>query len=755
MRPTHWLPIAALAIALGARGGVAQTVRGTLVDDATGRALGGAIVALLDEKGTTLRRTFTDDDGAFALSAAGAGRYTLRAQRIGFRSTTTPPFDLGAGERKEMRVVAAAVPVRLAEVRTTAERRCTVRPEEGLGVQTLWEEARKALDATALAQEERRLEVRIAQYARDLDPRSLAVSAEQRSERTGVSESPFVSLPASELAANGYVQQRADGTWYYAPDAAVLVSDAFLDGHCFRVREGGAGEGEGLIGLAFEPVKAEHADIQGVLWLDERSSELRNIEYGYTGVALPRSKAPFGGRIEFRRMPSGAWIVSRWWIRMPVTATVIGPARTDGSITHFPGTAPAPTARESLRAIHEEGGEVVSAVAVAERARRSGGAIAGVATDSTRGAPLAGARVVLRGTALAAVTDSAGRYRLTGVPPGSYTVALEHARLDSLGRVRASRAVTVLAGQEAAADLAIPSWPSLAAALCPDSLRGPGRAALVGVVRRADDGEPAARAVVSASWTEPAAGGARRAVARRADVAADEEGAYRLCGLPVGAELRLRAMVGALASGPVRHPPSSDAVSAHDLIVQAPVAAAAEKPTVLPATEVKAARALTADAGGFEMRRRRGQGYFVDRTVIDQRKPLRVSDILRNVPGIRFEMVDGRWTPYFASSARRFRDPSLLKLDPQAAGRQRRDSITSQGGAAPPDSIAKGPLDRCPILYYIDGQRHEATDLSIDDYVRPEELEAMEVYRGTAEVPVRFQSRGSDCGVVVIWTRRQ
>ncbi|MGE0555255.1 MAG: hypothetical protein AB7R55_17635 [Gemmatimonadales bacterium] len=42
----------------------------------------------------------------------------------------------------------------------------------------------------------------------------------------------------------------------------------------------------------------------------------------------------------------------------------------------------------------------------------------------------------------------------------------------------------------------------------------------------------------------------------------------------------------------------------------------------------------------------------------------------------------------------------------------------------------------------------------INDF-RARELEAIEVYRGPAEVPMQYQSGGTVCGVVLFWTRQR
>lgn len=53
---------------------------------------------------------------------------------------------------------------------------------------------------------------------------------------------------------------------FYAPDAEVLLSDAFLDSHCFSLREATV-QGEARLGLTFEPVPGRTIpEVRGVLW---------------------------------------------------------------------------------------------------------------------------------------------------------------------------------------------------------------------------------------------------------------------------------------------------------------------------------------------------------------------------------------------------------------------------------------------------------------------------------------------------------
>ena len=125
------------------------------------------------------------------------------------------------------------------------------------------------------------------------------------------------SLPAEDLVSEGFVREsEGNETEYYAPDAQVLLSNAFLNTHCLKLTADEASPS--LIGLAFEPgIEGELADVEGTLWVDRESGELRFLEYGYTRVPFDQGREQAGGRLEFEALPDGAWIVRQWWIRMP------------------------------------------------------------------------------------------------------------------------------------------------------------------------------------------------------------------------------------------------------------------------------------------------------------------------------------------------------------------------------------------------------------------------------------------------------
>lgn len=111
----------------------------------------------------------------------------------------------------------------------------------------------------------------------------------------------------------------------------------------------------------------------------------------------------------------------------------------------------------------------------------------------------------------------------------------------------------------------------------------------------------------------------------------------------------------------------------------------------------------------FEWRQRAGHGYFIGPEEIEKRKPFRLtSDLLRGVPGLR--------------------------VGPYRHGRQ--EVLIDRG-------------KRCRPAIYLDGVHMPAFE--IDD-VAPEELGAVEIFRGPSEIPGEFMRLHDDCGVIAIWT---
>jgi hypothetical protein len=116
--------IGLLAAAGWVQPGTGQRVVGRLVDDATSAPIAGADINLLrGEKGDEIvALSLTNAEGVFTTTAQEAGRYRLRASRIGYRTVTSPPFDLSHGESLAVELRAAVEVVPLAPLTVLTSR---------------------------------------------------------------------------------------------------------------------------------------------------------------------------------------------------------------------------------------------------------------------------------------------------------------------------------------------------------------------------------------------------------------------------------------------------------------------------------------------------------------------------------------------------------------------------------------------------------------------------------------------------------
>ena len=482
-----WLALACAT----ASGTAAQIVRGRVLEEGSGAPLAGAMIVLTDAAGTQAGRVLTNDLGAFVLRAPQAGTYTLRADRIGYASATSPPLELAPGAAVSHDLVVPVQAIVLANITVEGERRCVLRPEGGLDVARVWEEARKALAAAAFTDETSVYRYHTMKYERDMDPEARTVQNEQRIFSDLMQRQTFVSRPVEELMTDGFVQEEESGTFFYAPDANVLLSDTFLDSHCLRVREG-EDETEGLIGLAFEPVGRRsrgHIDIRGVMWLEPESSELQWMEYRYADLDADVRSPHLGGKVVFTGLPNGTWVVREWYIRMPRAGVRPNP------FTNIP--------QRFLAGIRETGALVMRILTPEGETllESETGVIEGTVLDSLHTRPLEGARVFADGTDHSAVTGPDGRYRLTGLTEGVYRIAYLHPALDEIGYAAPPIEVEVRRGEVAALRLLTPSRREVLRAECAEEEVVDGTGFLGGRVVDAVSGVPVGGATVTGTWT--------------------------------------------------------------------------------------------------------------------------------------------------------------------------------------------------------------------------------------------------------------
>jgi TonB-dependent Receptor Plug Domain len=118
-------------------------------------------------------------------------------------------------------------------------------------------------------------------------------------------------------------------------------------------------------------------------------------------------------------------------------------------------------------------------------------------------------------------------------------------------------------------------------------------------------------------------------------------------------------------------------------------------------------------SGFYSRRSTEPGGVFLELQDLDEKRAIRASDFFQGIPGVH--VVPGR------------------------------------------DGIWRVLLrNRCLPNLYIDGIRLRSQNFDsvrIDEMVHPNDVEGIEIYRSTAQVPSQYGGTGAGCGVILIWTR--
>jgi hypothetical protein len=285
-----------------------------------GSTIEGALVALLDDRDSVVAEGLSTEGGRRVLRAP-VGTYRVRARRIGFLPFISQPVVLP--RRDELLLVVETPHVVLNSIVVNAKSGCKPSDSDSRSLGAVWDEIDKALRASQLTT------VDLAGFGRGHLYRSeFANDGKVLSSDTTyfsiTNRRPFGTPNPDSLARHGYVVGEQVRGWEYAgPDETVLRSESFAQTHCFRLVRQAARRGQ--IGVAFEPVPGRNtSDIKGVLWVDDRTSELREMTFHYVNAG-PVSQFNAGGFTRFMRQPSGAWLVSEWWLKAPRLAMVTSP----------------------------------------------------------------------------------------------------------------------------------------------------------------------------------------------------------------------------------------------------------------------------------------------------------------------------------------------------------------------------------------------------------------------------------------------
>lgn len=494
----------------------AQVVRGRVTEVNTANPVPGALMSLLGvASDSVIVSGLSTREGDYALRAPAAGSYRLAVKRIGVRRFVSASFTLADGETRALNVPIDAIAMALPAV--TVSGLCVPRARELPRVASLWDEARTALEAAEISLRDRLIQARISRYAAEVDPASLRALFDWRSDAEVMAAQPFSSLSGDSLSALGYWRALpGDSVEFLAPDARALASNAFLRDHCFGLAAAPRNRPD-LVGLTFTPARERQLpDIMGTIWLDARRFELRFIEFRYTRLPPTPDANRVGGEVHFARLESGAWIVDRWFIRMPQTVTSGGASR---------------------RQLREEGG-VVHPDAVATS--RQLASLAGTVRDSL-GRPLAGALVRAIGTHRQALTRADGAFSLDSLPAGPVSIAAHVDGYDAFATLAASRRLELPAARTTRLDLRAARGADLRREFCPASAaRGrfwSGVVRLVMVDSASMSPLPGVRFL--ATWPAAAENPSAGSTERLQQAMTDVRGAATFCELPTDVDVEI------------------------------------------------------------------------------------------------------------------------------------------------------------------------------------------------------------------------
>jgi hypothetical protein len=492
--------------------------------------LRGAVVTLLDASlNPTDRRTLTDERGAFAIRAPQPGNWAVEVRAIGYAARRTTARRINAGETVTENAVMRQLATRLATLRVEGRSACRRAGELDAVTTEVWDDVWAALAATDIAREQRLVRADVFLYTREVDVASQTVLYEERGVAPVLDERPFRTSPPEELAKLGFWRAPLQGSVeFHGLDAGTIISPVFLASHCFNLVRSDSG-GTARIGLAFRPVNARTpADVQGTLWLDAESRELRQLEFTYTGLQLKGPAA--GGRLRFARLPNGILIDDYWSLQHPFERTrAVGRGRTGP-----PPTAPVSRPGTSIRV---GGGFVLS-----DSARmKQMATVSGIVRQGT--APAEAVSVELIGSGQRFVTDSSGMFMMTDVLPGTYEMRMMRPGPASRGGFVQHGRLVLGAGDLASVSLTVPPADSIAGELCPDLK--PGFAPLFGLLREEHTGRSAVDYRIEVRW-EPPVDSLGTPIGRPGGVRVltDWRGEFVACNVPDGANTSFRTTTG-------------------------------------------------------------------------------------------------------------------------------------------------------------------------------------------------------------------
>ncbi len=737
---THLGTIAVLPLAVAILGTAtvrpltAQVVEVQTVDTVTRTVAPSTVVSLVRAgSDQILGRILTDAQGRGTVALSGPGTYRFRVDRIGYATTLTTPFTVqSVTDTLLQRIALNPERFLLPEMAVVAgEVACGTGGVAGPELAAVWEEARKTLTVTALTAISVRPLLERWRWERTLTVRG-RLQGESPDVVQYTRDAPFVTVSPERLRESGFADVGRDQTLFYLPDASVLLDEAFLETHCFRL-DTEERRSEGLIGLRFVPLPDRTVpDIEGVLWIRRSEAALQEITFRYTNLPSELQAHHPGGTVSLAPIADGGWIVDEWYVQTPVLGAV-----RDGSFT---GRRSPDRRGGALVAWHVSGGKAraVPSSATEEREGLIPGnpGLCGPTPTSGGGLGVVVVQVVEEGHPQAPVTE-------TPVVVTAGEAATQTVRVGDGRGLRVERPAVRVEGTSdrdgLVAFCGVPIGTRLAVQAGKPETQAATLAKAEGSLTEIQVRVPV-KAVVATAPLSPllrgqvvdTAGAGLAAVevalaeAGRRTVT-DEAGRYEVRDVPPG---RYQVVFRRIGYQPLT---VFRSFLRDTVVVDAQLAADA---FVLPELETKARGPEEVPVKLREWARRRefnAGGKFWDDSLLRTQEYRRLPEVLQSVSGVRIIRAQGG---RFLATAGGRAGVSL--------GRNSGD---------PRGDLSKAPK-ACYATIFLDGVRlaFTGTPPNLDD-IPIDQIAAMEFYRSASEMPVELNSPGSICGVLAIWTR--
>jgi len=415
--------------------------------------------------------------------------------------------------------------------------------------------------------------------------------------------------------------------------------------------------------------------------------------------------------------------------------------------------------------------------------------VRGVAYDSVRGVPLAGAVITMAGDPRTIKADGRGRFEFDSVAPGARTFSAQHVVLDSLGFSGITTKVNVTNGRDEIR-IASPSFATLWHSVCGPTKVPKDSGFVYGTVRDATTQHPAPNATVDLTWLDFKVDRTKHISQNRyrAQTRSDHGGNYYICGVPRETGLRIRAVTDSATSGLI------DLASGDTRVQRRDLALGAE--TDSGAVRVGIVAGLVADTGGRPIADARvivdgapefrsgGDGRFLVKAVPVGTRQVEVLSIGMS-PVVSTVDVSPTDTAMVLATMRKITtldvvrvtaSPLMRRLVRDLEDRRNlgagyiRDSteIANHGtlfsvlfDVPSVQAVRRGSSGefvvtmpgtgaaRCLANVIIDGQKSDYNELN---YLRPPDIAVLEVYPRRMSLPMEFV-QNDDCGVIVVWTK--